>query len=295
MIFATLRLLHISFFRFLGYIFFYSYKKRRNVALANVKKCYFFMSENTLSKKHTGEVKKKAQPSVIVKKSFACLGTNLADFLLLPFYTKKNIDRFISIENENYLKSSIALGRGVILSTAHFGSWELAAHVMALKNFKSLIVYNKFKKHFWLDDFIKKRRELSGNSLLPKQNAFLSLYKHLKGGGIITLVTDQHAVPPDGIKVPLLGQDAWTHTAFIKMSLKTGAIIVPVFIFPKNGAKYSIKFYEPINPKNFRLKDDSIFCMARKCNRALEDAILRSPESWMWQHRRFKSLVKDRI
>lgn len=276
MFFATLRLLHIFFFRALGSMFFYLFKKRRRIAISNIKKCQKFL-ENRIGD--------RVSPIKIVKKSFACLGQTLGDFLLLRKYTNKNIDKYVIAKNLNYLEEAVEKGNGVIISTAHFGSWELAAHYFALKGFKSLIIYNKFKKPVWFDDIVKRQRENSGNTLLLKDNSFLSLYKHLKKGGIIILLTDQHAFPPEGERVSFLGQDAWTHTAFVKMSKKTGAPIIPAFMFVEGISSYSIELCKPIYPEDFSVLD-----LTRACNIALEDAIVRAPHLWMWQHRRFKEL-----
>lgn len=289
MIFATLRLLHILFFRTLGRLFFYFFKKRRRIAMENVKRCYNFLQQGAKSALPQN-ARAKSYARKITKKSFSNLGHNLADFLLLKYYTKKNIDRYVKIKNRSYLEEALSNGKGVILSTGHFGSWELAAHCLALKGFKSLIIYNKFKKPVWLDDVVKRQREYSGNTLILKENSFLTLYKCLKKNGIVVLVTDQHAAPPDGRQISFLGQDdAWTHTTFVKMSIKTGAPIVPVYSFVDGVSKYTIEFFKPIDPKSFASEKDPVYAMARACNASLEEVILRAPHLWMWQHRRFKT------
>jgi len=269
MVFATLRLVHILFFRAVGKLFFYVFKKRRKIALQNVKRCGYKPAKK------------------IVKKSFVNLGHTLGDFLLLKFYTNKNIDKFVRVKNIDYLEQAISKGKGVILSGAHFGSWELAAHYLALKGYKSLILYNKFKKPYWLDGVVKKQRERNGNRLVDKKNSFLSLYKHLKNGGLTVLLTDQHAAEHEGEKVKLLGQDVFTHTTFIKMSIKTEAPIVPAFLFVDGISKYTIKLFKPIDPKNYK-SENAIKLMTRECNKALEKSIKKAPHLWMWQHRRFK-------
>jgi len=280
MLFATLRSVTIVFFRFLGRLFFYLFKKRRNIALKNVTLCHDFLYKSSID---------AIAPRKLVQQSFVSLGHALADFLLLRGYTKSNIDRYVTADHIEYLERARARGKGVIISAAHFGSWELAAHYFACKGFPSLIIYNQFKTYVWLDRAIKKQRTRSGNSLIDKKSSFLSLYKHVKKGGIVTLVTDQHAAPPDGEKLSFLGQPAWTHTAFVKMSIKTGAVILPVFMFVEGLSKYTIKFASPIDPEAYATTTDPCRAMAQACNNAVEDAVLQAPHLWMWQHRRFKA------
>jgi KDO2-lipid IV(A) lauroyltransferase len=264
-------------------------KNRKKIAYENVKKSRKFLVENGV------DVNEKE----LVKKSFINLGHTLGDFLFLGFYNEKNIDRYVELRNIEYLQKSFDKGCGVILSTAHFGSWELAARALALKGFKSLIIYNRFKKPEWLDSVVKKQRERSGNKLLLKQSSFLSLYKHLvKKNGMVTLLTDQHAFDQEGEKISFLGQDVCAHSSFVKLSIKTGAIIVPGFMFVEGLSRYVIEFSKPIDPDDFKnstnqdsLSQDSlsrVHDMTLACNKALERAIFKAPHLWMWQHRRFK-------
>ncbi|MCK4517968.1 lysophospholipid acyltransferase family protein [Candidatus Babeliales bacterium] len=272
---ASLRLASLAFFRLLGVVFFCCFKKRRKIAIKNIIRC--------LPVDH-----KRAK--AIARKSFISLGHTLGDFLLLPKYTKKNIDRYVSIKHLDVLKEAVASKRGVILVGAHFGSWELAAHALALHDLPSLIVYNKFKASCWFEGYAKRRRELSGNKLILKEQAMLPLYKHLKIGRMATLVVDQHAHPPLGIKIPFFGIDAWTHTSFAKMSLKTGALVVPGFMFINGLFRYTINFETIFDPDDFRDKPDPVYSMVLAFNQELEVAIKRAPEQWMWQHRRFKKV-----
>lgn len=286
MIFATLRLISVLFFRSIGRLFFYLLKSRRKITIDNIKKCYDFIYK----REHKNY--KKFSPKKIAKKSFSSLGHNFSDFLLLRFYTKKNINRYVNVEGLDKIKRTLEKGKGVILSTAHFGSWELAAHYFALHGLKSLIVYNDFfKRPYWLDGLVKKQREHNGNRLIFKKNSFLALYKHLKKGGIVVLLTDQHALPPEGEKSKIFGQTAWVHTSFIKLGIKTESIILPAFINIDGYFKYNVKIFDPIDTT----KNNSVDLISRECCSALEDVVSSNPHQWMWQHRRFKEVTAQKL
>lgn len=276
MIFATFRLLLILALRLLGRISFYFAKKRKKIAFDNVDLCF--------------SRKSKIKKNKIVRDSYISLGHSLADFLLLRFYKKRNIDKYVEGKNFFYLEKVLEAGKGLILSTAHFGSWELAAHYLALKGYKSIILYNPIKKPIWLESYVKRNREINGNILLPKQASFLTIYRHLKNGGIVTFIADQHCSANDGIQVPLFNIDVWTHTSLIKLSLKTGAPIISGFMYTKNLFKYELELQNPLWPKNFLTTTDSEYHMAHESNKNLEAAIIKKPGHWMWQHRRFKNL-----
>ena len=279
MIFATFRTITILIFKFIGLLAFCRSKKRKAVAIKNINLCFPIRNNND-----------KKRNKKILKGSFVSLGQTFADFLLLRFYTKKNIDKYVNFKNLDYFDQAQNLGKGVIISTAHFGSWELAAHSFAMKGFKSLVLYNPLRKPIFLEKFIKKNREYSGNVLVAKQNSLLSVYRRLKQKGIVSFLSDQNCLPIDGRKAPFFGYNVWSHSAFIKLSLKTGAPIVLGFIFAKSLFKYEVKVFPPLYPKDFMHFDDPEYEMLCRHNQILQEAICISPSHWMWQHRRFKNL-----
>lgn len=280
MVFATLRLLSILCFRFLGVMVFIFSKKRRAVALKNINLCF------PSQQKEDNRKNKK-----IVKKSFMLLGHALSDFLLIRFYKKRFLDNCFKIKNIDVLKTMHAQGRGVILSTAHFGSWELAAHYLALNGFKFLILYKPMKHSNCLEKFVKKNRELSGNILIPKEGSLLTLFRHLKKGGIVLLATDQHCYPPDGIEAPLFGKMVRSHSAFIRLSLKTGSPILTGFSKIKDLFNYELELTDIIDPIDFKYSSNAENEMLKRSNQSLESAIRKSPANWMWSHRRFKGIL----
>ena len=278
-IFATFRVGTVLFFRFLGLIVFCCSTKRKPITKNNINLCFPIKSK-----------KDKKRNNKIARDSFIKLGHAFADFLLMRFYNKKNVDDYFVMKGLENFHQANKKKKGVIFSTAHFGNSELAAHYFSLKGFNSLILYNPIKKPLWLEKFVKSNREVSGNVLISKQNAFFSVYKRLKKEGLVGFLTDQNCLPKDGRKVPLFGHDVWTHTAFIKLSLKIGAPIVPGFSFIQKLSKYEFEILPPLFPEDFAKYDDPEYEMALEINRTLERAIRKSPEQWMWQHRRFKNI-----
>ncbi len=278
MIFATFRLVIILLFRFLGRVVFLFSRKRKAVCIKNLNLCFPEKTEKEKLK--------------IARDSFILLGHSFADFLLVRFYSEKYINKHFKINNMDSFRSALDKGKGVILYAAHFGSFELAAHFMALNGFKSLILYNPIKKNPWIEKIVKNNREFAGNRLIPKQDSLLTVFRKLRKGGIVLFAADQNCYSIEGIKVPLFGNSTWAHTGYINLSLKTGAPVIPGFIYTKNLFDYEIDILQPLDPKDFLKFEDSEYEMALAVSKALEKAIKKSPGHWMWLHRRFKDLIK---
>ncbi|MBU4387420.1 lysophospholipid acyltransferase family protein [Candidatus Dependentiae bacterium] len=270
----------ILVFKCVGLITYTFSKKRKNIAIKNINACFV--------PKNSSDIKNNKKT---IRKSFALLGQSLADFILVRFYKKDKINNYFKIKNLDFFKDALNKKCGVILSTAHFGSWELAAHFLALNGFKSFILYNPIRKSAWFEKIIKKNREFSGNTLIPKQNSLLTLYRHLKNGGIVLLASDQHAYSPDGREYELFGNRTFLHSAFIKLSLKTNSPIVSGFVYTNDLFSYEMDICEPIYPKDYVSYNDPEFEILKKHTNLLENAIKKSPENWLWTHRRFKETI----
>ncbi|MBU4269294.1 lysophospholipid acyltransferase family protein [Candidatus Dependentiae bacterium] len=270
----------ILVFKCVGLITYTFSKKRKNIAIKNINACFV--------PKNSSDIKNNKKT---IRKSFALLGQSLADFILVRFYKKDKINNYFKIKNLDFFKDALNKKCGVILSTAHFGSWELAAHFLALNGFKSFILYNPIRKSAWFEKIIKKNREFSGNTLIPKQNSLLTLYRHLKNGGIVLLASDQHAYSPDGREYELFGNRTFLHSAFIKLSLETNSPIVSGFVYTNDLFSYEMDICEPIYPKDYVSYNDPEFEILKKHTNLLENAIKKSPENWLWTHRRFKETI----
>ena len=228
-----------------------------------------------------------------MRKCFILQGQTLADFILLKSYTKENINTFVSTKNKQNIVDALSKKRGLIIATGHFGSWELAAHVFAKSGIKSLIPYNQIKKYPSIERWIKNKREAAGNQLIPKQNSLIKIYKHLKKNKIVSMLVDQYCIPEQGLQVPFFELHPWTHTSFIKLSLKTGSPIVPGFMFTNGLSSYSLEFFKPLYPEEFTQYKNPVYKMAQVYNKILETTIRKSPSNWMWQHKRFKNISFD--
>jgi len=277
MIFAIVRLVIVAFFRQLGVLVFYFSKKRKAVVLQNLHLCF-------------DGAKSLSEQDQIAKNCFKSLGHAFADFLLIKSYSPARIMDYVEIKNFDVLEDVVKEGKGVILCSGHFGSWELAAQILAHKGIKSLIVYNPIRKPIWLENWVKKRREFYGNRLVSKKSAFWKICCQLKRGGVIVLVVDQNCKPADGVRVPLFGHNVWTNVNFVELSLKLGTPIVPGFIFIKGLAGYELFLDQPLRPADFASQQDPVLAMTTAFHEKLEGAIQKAPEQWLWQHRRFKNL-----
>jgi KDO2-lipid IV(A) lauroyltransferase len=111
----------------------------------------------------------------------------------------------------------------------------------------------------------------------------------LKGNGLIGLLPDQVVLPPHGILVDFFGRPCWTSAMPVKLALKTGSPVLPLFIHRENGRNI-VTFHPALDLLAIGSNEERILDGTTKMNRAIENHILRHPTQWNWLYRRWKGV-----
>lgn len=265
--------LPLSSGRILGLILYYLWRKRREIALENVR--------NACA---SGAI--KGEPERIVKRHFEELGKSAIEIIKI-FYGrgKRIIDgvRFKGLEN---LEKARNKGKGIIYITGHCGNWELLALTASMKLNPLAVVARKLNNPY-LNNLIERIRSRYGNKVIYKKGALKEIIKVLRGNGSVGILMDQAVLPQEGIVVNFLGRPAWTTKMPALLAEKTGSSILPAFV-KREGKGHVITIYpEVMLISNKKGIEENI----RRLNLFIEDYIKENPEQWLWIHRRWKRTV----
>lgn len=189
-------------------------------------------------------------------------------------------------ENMHLVHEAIARGRGTILISAHFGSWEIAglAVTSTLRNVRTVA---RPLDNQLLERDLQKIREKTGAEVVDRRNAARFLMRGLAENAVIILLPDQAVLPREGILAPFLGRPAWTTPAPAKMALRSGATIVFGFCRP-DGLRHRIRFDEPIDVTQLAEDERDPVKLTARINDVLSRRIQQEPELWLWMHDRWK-------
>src|SRR5579871_1576347 len=112
-------------------------------------------------------------------------------------------------------------GRPLMLVTGHFGNWEMGGYVLGLFGFKGYAIARPLDNRF-LDDFLRRFRESTGQQILAKHGDFDKIQTILKEGGVLATLADQDA-GQRGLFVDFFGRPASTHKAVALLALQHNA------------------------------------------------------------------------
>lgn len=193
----------------------------------------------------------------------------------------------IAFEGLEHLDKALAMGRGVIAVSGHFGYWEAFNIAMAARG-HSVHVVRRAMDNPWMNADFERYWKRLGTNILWRAGATREGIRALKAGGIVTLYVDQDA-RRHGVFVPFLGLPASTIRGPAILSLKTGAPIVGYAVTRQGDGRSLVQIEEPFVADPALPTDEAVLQATRRLTEALERRILAAPEQWMWIHRRWKT------
>ena len=199
-------------------------------------------------------------------------------------YPKLDISKLVEVEGKDLILKSLEEGRGVILFTPHMGNIEILINFVA-NNFKSTIPYTPAKISA-LDSIMNSARDLMGANMVKADSGGVkSSLIALKEGNLIMMASDQVPKKSNGIISSFFGVSALTVSLISTLSKKTKSPCHSVVCLRQSrGQGFRIIFSEKIN----QLNDLDVQHGVNLMNRELEKCIMKAPEQYAWEYKRFK-------
>lgn len=259
--------------RFLGKAAYYLDGKHRVIALENLRLSF-------PEKIDSGKLRRLA------RRSFGQLGFNLVELLRIPRFIRPGWQRNFRVRGEEHLEAAFGRGKGIIFVLSHFGNWEYLGFMPRLLSFPGAAVGQKIKNPA-VDGMIKDLRELIGLELFSKQEVVSVVTGYLRKNGAVAILADQRARKMS-VEVPFFGRPAPTTAAPAVLVLKTGAALIPVFIYFEADGCYQVVFEREVPvPRGLPLKE-TVRELTRRFTAVFEQKIRERPELWFWVHRRWQ-------
>lgn len=193
----------------------------------------------------------------------------------------------VNVEGYSHLTKAMSKGKGAIFLASHMGNWEIMAARGGLQMGDLLMVTKKLKPT-WFHAWIEWGRNRCGVRGTYEPKTLRDILSQIKKGGLVGIVLDQYAGPPIGIRVPFFGLPVGTHSAVATIVKRTGAAVVPVFCRRLKDGTHQIEVGPEIPWTEDANASREIALNTAHYSSIIEAEIRRTPEQWLWMHRRFK-------
>ena len=180
-----------------------------------------------------------------------------------------------------------AHGRGLVL-TAHLGNWEYLSAAARLTGYPLSVVVRPLDSPA-LDALAAGMRRKTGVELIDKRGALRPVLEALRRGRLVGVLLDQNAARRESVFVPFFGRAASTSRSLALLSLRTGAPVLPIFIAREAPGRHRVVIEPPLSAPAVNDPEQAVVELTARCNRAIEAAIRRTPEQWLWSHDRWRT------
>ncbi len=178
---------------------------------------------------------------------------------------------------EEWLLRAKTAGRGVILATAHLGSWELAALFLSRRTQRVTLV-SLPEEIGWLGRLRSRIRGAQSHDEVLIGNdpmAVIGLLERLRAGQFVGVQMDRIA-GGGAASVPFCGHRLFMPRGPARLAHATGAWILPVFAITAADGRCDLVIEEPIDPLGL---DEA--AIQSKLAHLLEMYVRRYPEQWL--------------
>lgn len=228
------------------------------------------------------------------RQTFQFMAMNSGDVLYATnVKSLADLDRFMDTHDFEHFERSVKPGRGTIFLASHLGAFDLMVTSFSLRGFKPQVIGTPLKNK-WLNDLLWKFRNAYGAEAIPRGKETFKLLKVLKGGGYVALLIDQDTRVKSRF-VDFFGQPAATPVGAAILAMKTGAAVVPVYIYLGPDLRQHMHFLPEIPMRVTGDDEADMVYNTQKMTDVIEWEIRQHPEQWVWMHERWKTKPGENI
>jgi KDO2-lipid IV(A) lauroyltransferase len=259
--------------RGLAWLAYWVDRRHRLVALDNLEKAF--------PGKYT-----PPQRDELVREVYRHFLTVLIEIIHMPRRINvHNWKKYLVLPEGHRVVECLLSGRPLLVVTGHFGNWEMAGYCLGLLGFTTHAIARPLDNPY-LDDFLRRFREATGQKILAKHGDFAKIQGLLDNGGVLATLGDQDA-GQRGLFVDFLGRPASTHKAVALLALEHKVPMVVTGTARLDGI-YHVITADVIFPEEYDGRPNAVKEMTQRFTTALEGLVRRHPEQYFWLHRRWK-------
>jgi KDO2-lipid IV(A) lauroyltransferase len=237
--------------------------------------------------------KSEAERRRIIDECWRQFGREALETIRMQHLPPDEIPEHCHFVNPEVLEDAIALGRGVVIISAHYGGWEISG-LAVMAYVKNVHTVARPLDNELLERDVARIRARTGVTMVDRQRAARPLLKALQQKGVVILLPDQAVQPREGILVPFLGRPAWTTDAPAKLALRQESVIVFGFCIPGTTG-HLLEFEEPLRIDQLSSDEKNAEALTTRINDVISRRITARPELWLWMHDRWKGNAPGEI
>jgi len=221
----------------------------------------------------------------ITRKAYQAFGQNLIEISFIGRINKDYLQKYIQIDNFDYIQQAFNRGKGVIFLIVHEGDWELSNIICANLGFP-FILFVRDQGFPRLNALLNVYRLKQGAKIIHKDTGVRQLIEVLKHNQSIGMTVDQGG--KKGLEVDFFGRTASMSTGAVKLALKYDCAIIPVFYTRIKGPYTKVILDQVFTVTHSPDSQDDLRQNLQRLIKVYEKHIRQYPYEYLWTYKIYK-------
>lgn len=227
--------------------------------------------------RYTAADRTPAERRRLGRETFRNLARCTIDFLRIPLLTPSQIIAMFEIEGREHLDRAVARDKGVIVTSAHLGNFELSAALLGAHGYRCHVVAEDTDVNAATYELYERYRGATGTRVIPLSRAAGSALYALKRGDVVALVSDR-LLTGDGPVVDFCGGRRQMPLGAAALARRSGAtILIAYCTLEASGVPRYRCVITPLSLREAEPTDDNVTQVLAD---SLSAVIRQHPDQW---------------
>lgn len=221
------------------------------------------------------------------RRSYVNFAKSMIEFASIGRLGVEDLRRLVAVRGREHIDAALARGRGAVVVTGHFGSWELLGAAAVAHGMPADFLVGE-QSNTSIDELMNGLRSAAGIGIIARGIAARGVFASLKANRMVALLSDQDARRA-GIFVDFFGLPSSTYPGAAQFAQRTGAPIVFCSIVRRGDESHEAVFLPAIESDPDARRDGEAHRLTQAYTALLERAVREHPDHYFWAHRRWKT------
>lgn len=229
----------------------------------------------------------------LVRGVFRINARNFCDLFAMPHWSKRDFDRYVRANDWTILDRAMAAGRGVVLVTAHLGSFDVVGQAIAMHGVPVTAITGKTTTRFIFDAVNHLRRSHGLRTVEATPGGVRKAITSLRANEGAAFLADFDFFR-NGLPVSFFGRETTLPPGPIRIARDTGSQVVGAFAERCRGG-YRLTFTPGFTVEKTRDLEADLAAGMGRLVAMLEQEIGGAPEQWVILQRVWQDAPADPV